>query len=233
MAGGMGAGAGIGIMGGILGGIGDIISSQNYKRPHLAEATGYEKRLRDLAQSQLLAGGQQTLGGTALYNQMVPMLMGMLPGMKYHPGTSGEAGGAGGSAGGGGATGPLASYQDALKNYQQQVALAQQRTALRAKMKGGKMKGPGHLQGPARKDLKNQLRDINQQIASQPTQAQRERQMYTAGVQPANTDIYNIRTAEPGSAESSLAAIQGMMDAIHHGQPKTDLSSIYQGAGGY
>jgi hypothetical protein len=73
-------------MGGILGGIGDIIQASNYEQPHLESPSDTERRLRRLAQSQLLGGGQEMLGATHLYNQLAPILMGQLPGMHYVPG---------------------------------------------------------------------------------------------------------------------------------------------------
>src|SRR5215468_11131425 len=107
-----------GATGATLGGIGDIISGLSYKRPRLKPATGPELRLRQLAQDQLLAGGQQTLAGTALYNQMAPLLMGMLPGMTYHPGTTDGTS----SSMGGTSSSPIQSYSDALQNFQNQQA---------------------------------------------------------------------------------------------------------------
>jgi hypothetical protein len=216
----MGVGAGLGIMGGTLGGIGDIIQAQNYHKPHLEPATGREKRLRDLAQSQLLAGGQQLLGGTALYNQMVPMLMGMLPGMEYHPGTAGET--AGDMQGGGGSA--LRSYQDSLRNMQEAQAAQQKLTELKAQKKGVK------AGGGRRKAVQQQIKQQKQLIKGMPTVAERERQMYTAGVQPANTDIYNIRMGQAPTQEQSLASVRGMMDALND-RPNIDLSAIYGGGG--
>src|SRR5262252_5858381 len=114
MGGGSYGGVIAGGIGATLGGIGDMISALNYKRPRLQPATGPELRLRQLAQDQLLAGGQQSLAGTALYNQYAPLLMGMLPGMHYVPGDSGD----GGTSGGGGGGGPVQSYTDALQAQQ-------------------------------------------------------------------------------------------------------------------
>src|SRR5215471_18663726 len=122
MGGAAAAGQWSGILGGTLGGIGDIIQAQNYHRPKLPEATGYEKRLRDLAQSAYIGGGQELLGGVNMYNQMAPLLMGMLPGMKYVPGTVGGGGtdGTGATSGqGDGQTSPLGSYQQSLQALQQ------------------------------------------------------------------------------------------------------------------
>src|SRR5215475_7000793 len=139
MGGAAAAGQWSGILGGTLGGIGDIIQAQNYHRPRLPEATGYEKRLRDLAQSAYIGGGQELLGGTAMYNQLAPILMGMLPGMKYVPGTTGGGAtdGTGATSGGGGAqTSPLSSYQDTLQALQQNQVRQQQKQALKAQIKG-------------------------------------------------------------------------------------------------
>src|SRR5262249_12836972 len=109
------------------GGIGSLTAAENYKRPRLPPATGYEQRLRQLAQSQLLGGGQQLLGATALYNQMAPILMGMLPGMHYVPGSVADPSMPGSGAG---SSSPMANYQHALQNFQQQQGLQQQLTSL-------------------------------------------------------------------------------------------------------
>src|SRR5215471_4715031 len=112
--------------GAILGGIGDIIAAQNYKRPKLPPATGYEKRLRDLAQSAYIGGGQELLGGVNMYNQMAPLLMGMLPGMTYVPGSSTSGGGMDGTGTScGGQTSPPGSYHHSLHHVQQIQALQQ------------------------------------------------------------------------------------------------------------
>jgi hypothetical protein len=196
-------GAGLGIMGGILGGVGDIIQAQNYHKPHLEPATGREKRLRDLAQSQLIGGGQQLLGGTALYNSMVPMLMSQLPGMHYVPGTSG-----GGDMGGGGS------------------AAQQQLTQLKANRRAAKGK-------PAKRDARQAVKAQKQLIKGMPTVAERERQMYTAGTQQPNMDIYNIHQGAPPSQDSTLASIRGMMDSLQQRPDSPDLAAIYNRGGGY
>jgi hypothetical protein len=228
MAGGAYGQAGLGIMGGTLGGIGDIIQAQNYHRPRLPPATGYEQRLRQLAQSQLLGGGQQLLGGTALYNQMAPILMGMLPGMRYVPGAGDGAGGAGGE----GAPSPVRSYQSALANVQQRRAKQEQLTALKAQIKGLKP-------GSERRGLRKQRKSLSRELKGLPSAAELDRQAYMAGTTP-SASLYDIRTA-PAPATSDLAtstagslgAYRGLMDALTTGTPSIDLSALYEGAGGY
>ena len=131
------ASMGTGISGDIVGGIGSLIAAENYHRPRLPPAVGPELRLRQLAQSQLLGGGQQLLGGTALYNQLAPILMGQLPGMHYVPGGQTMGGGTGAQASytgdpTGAQTNPMASYQQALQNWQSQQALLQQKQSMKA-----------------------------------------------------------------------------------------------------
>src|SRR5215471_14515122 len=209
-------------IGGTLGGIGDLISGLNYQRPKLKQATGMEQRLRQLAQAQLLAGGQETLGGAALYNQMAPMLMGMLPGMTYHPGTGG--GGAGGDG-----TGPAQSYSDALQNFQQQQAKQRQLTSLNAQIKGMKP-------GSQRRGLRQERKGLKQDIKSLPTAAQLDRQTYMAGTTP-NLSMYDIRPQAAPDLSSllgpsgSLGAARGFMDGFS-GAPPASLLDLYRGAGG-
>lgn len=228
MAGGAGVGAGLGIMGGTLGGIGDIIAATNYERPELQAPSDQERRLRRLAQNQLVAGGQQLLGGTALYNQMVPMLMGQLPGMSYVPGSSGGDASMGGvaSTAGGGSSG-LGSYQDALAAYQRQQTERDAFAALKAQRKGAK--------GKEKKALGKQVKAAKKNLKSQVPLHQLERQQYMAGVQP-SPEIYDIRMGGGGagggaasSGQESLGAIRGMMDAMNGSGP--NLQSLYQGMG--
>jgi hypothetical protein len=219
MAGMAGAGMGLGIMGGILGGVGDIISSQNYQRPSLPEATGREKRLRDLAQSQLLGAGQQTLGATALYNQLAPVLLGQLPGMSIRQAAP-VAGGVGGA-------GPIQSYQQALQNFQSAQAQQQRLTELNARLKGAK-------KGPEKRAIRQERKTLQQQIKGSPTVAERERQMYVAGLQPGSYTVSMGGAAPAGSAaagigggiggigpsgQSTLAEIQGMLAAARDAGP--------------
>jgi hypothetical protein len=216
MAGMAGAGLGLGVMGGILGGIGDIIQSQNYQRPSLPEATGREKRLRDLAQSQLLGAGQQTLGATALYNQLAPVLLGQLPGMSIRQAAP-VAGGVGGA-------GPIQSYQQALQNFQNAQAQQQRLTELNARLKGAK-------KGPEKRAIRQERKTLQQQIKGSPTVAERERQMYVAGLQPGSYTVSmgaapaggttaggGIPGISPG-AQSTLAEIQGMLAAARDTGP--------------
>src|SRR5262249_49904911 len=147
---GMGAtGAGLNILGGIMGSVGDILASEKYKRPKLPPATGYEQRLRQLAQDQLIGGGQELLQGQALYNQMTPYLLGMLPGMTLRQ----TGAGMGGATGGGGAAGtaagtadtgaPVDSYSQGPPHYQQAGRGAQQAAEQDEQAAGGDEKGPG------------------------------------------------------------------------------------------
>lgn len=223
MGGAAGVGAGLGIMGGILGGVGDIMSAAKYERPSLPQPGMQEARLRQLAQNQLLGGGQQTLAGTALYNQMAPMLMGMLPGMHYTPGTP-DTGGASGDQGG------LDSYGEALAQLQAAQALQQQKTVQKAALKGMKA-------GPEKKAARKTFKDLKRTIKSQPSVQARERMQYTAGTRP-SADLYNISQGPAASMSAapsgdfggmSLAAIRGMMDA-DQGTP--NLEALYQGMGG-
>ena len=249
MGGAAGAQAGVAGMGAILGGIGDIIQAQNYHRPRLPPAVGYEQRLRQLAQSQLLGGGQQLLGATALYNQMAPVLMSQLPGMSYHPGSAAGAVGDTIMSGGGAGGSPMASYQQSLQNRSQQQALQQHLTALNAQMKGLK---PGA--SPQRKSLRQERKSVKQELKGLPTAAQLERQSFMTGTQP-NPELYDIRmggggmqgTSSAGMGDQgfnlggggggggdsgSLASVRGLMDALGGGQPHPDFLSSYYGAGG-
>src|SRR5215475_12211718 len=128
---------GTALSGDIVGGIGSLIAAENYKRPRLPPAVGPELRLRQLAQSQLLGGGQQLLGATALYNQLAPILMGQLPGMHYVPGTGAGTGGADASMPGTGAatSDPLTNYAHALAASQANVGRQSQLNQLRAQRK--------------------------------------------------------------------------------------------------
>jgi len=229
MAGGAGAGGyaqmGTALSGDIVGGIGSLIAGENYKRPRLPPATGYEQRLRQLAQSQLLGGGQQLLGATALYNQMAPILMGMLPGMHYIPGSAADPSMPGSGAA---SSSPMTNYQHALQNFQQQQGLQQQLTGLNRQIK--------YLHpGAQRKALKQQKRTVRGQLQQMPTAAQLERQEFMGATQP-DQSMYNISQASapatPPTADS-LAAIRSLMDSYSSGSP--NLSNLYQqqiGGGG-
>jgi hypothetical protein len=233
---------GTAISGDIVGGIGSLIAGENYKRPRLPPATGPELRLRQLAQSQILGGGQQLLGATALYNQLAPILMSQLPGMHYVPGGGGGGGGGTGSQvsqtgqPGGATTSPMASYQQALQNYQAQQALAQQRTSMRAQLKG-------MTAGPAKHALRQQLKGVKRAIKATPTPAQLERQQYLAGAQPGYYDIRmggdtGAGTATPGvlppSDTASLGSINDLLASLGSGAPNY-LNQYQQaiGGGGY
>src|SRR5262245_33328923 len=211
---GMGAtGAGFNMMGGTLGAIGDIIAASNYERPRLPDPSETERNLRRLAINQLQGGGQQTLGATALYNQMAPMLMGMLPGMHYVPGTDGGAGG-----GGGGGTGPLGSYQDALRTMQETQQRAQHLKDLNRQIKGMKA-------GAERRGLRQERQALRKQIKTSPRVADTQRMAYRAGTTP-NLEMFDIRQTSPQTAQGSMAAYRGMMDAMQGNQP--DFNALYQ-----
>jgi hypothetical protein len=238
--GGMAAtGAGLSIMGGTLGGIGDIIQSQNYHRPHLPPATGPELRLRQLAQSQLMGGGQELLGGTALYNQLAPILMSQLPGMSYVPGgSSGQnLGGSGGGSQasqmaqpGGAQTNPMASYQQALQNWQQQQALAQQKQSMKAQL-------TGMTQSPQKKALRQQFKGVKRALKAMPDPATLERQEYTAGALPGSYNVQMGGAPDTSggmgggaamSQPSSLGSINDLMQQLGGGGGQNYLDAYRQ-----
>jgi len=216
MGGAAGVGGYLGILGGTLGGIGDIIGASSYKRPRLHPATGPELRLRQLAQDQLLAGGQESLAGTALYNQYAPLLMGMLPGMHYVPGDSTSSGTATGG-------GPVESYTQALQAQQAQRAKKQQLTAMNAQIKGMQ-------KGPQRRDLRQQRKVLKRDIKSLPNAAALERQSYMAGTQP-NQSMYDIRQSAAPPLSDSLAAYRGLIDGMSGASPLS-LLDLYHSSGG-
>lgn len=232
MAGGMGAGAYEGILGGTLGGIGDIVSSASYSRPKLKPATGMELRLRQLAQDQLLGGGQQLLGATALYNQMAPALMSMLPGMHYVPGGSGNGGSGGGAggpsgggaAGGGSSNGPGGDYAQALQGYQGGQQLQNQLNQLKAQIKGAKP-------GQGRQQLIKQRNQLQQQIKGTQPVNQLERQAYMAGSQPGSYDIQMGPPAPMPSQQSSLGDINGLLAQLAQSRGQPNLASGQSGLG--
>ena len=122
-------------LGGTLGGIGDIVSAASYQRPKLKDASGMELRLRQLAQAQLLGGGQETLGGHGALQPDGADPHVAVAGHELRPGDlrrrGSSLGGVGDTSTGGGSAGgssPAQSYQTALGNYQQQQALQQQMT---------------------------------------------------------------------------------------------------------
>src|SRR5262245_39938173 len=215
--GGAATGAGLGIMGGTLGGIGDIIQATNYERPRLPQPSETERNLRRLGINQLQGGGQQLLGATALYNQMAPLLMGMLPGMTYHPGTTGS------DQGGGGGGGPLQSYQDAMANLQSTQQRAQRLKDLNKQIKGMKKGQAG------RYEARMERRSLRQQAKTSPDVADMQRLAYRAGTTQ-NPAMFDIRQASPDSGAGSMAAYRGIIDAIQGNQPQMpDLGSFYQG----
>jgi hypothetical protein len=222
---------GTALSGSLVGGIGGLIEAQNYKRPRLPPATGPELRLRQLAQDQLLGGGQQLLGATALYNQLAPILMSQLPGMHYVPGSGGAPGSTAGNAPSSGSDSPMASYQQALQNYQHQQGLAQQRTQLRAQLKGAKGKA-------AKQAIKQQLKPVKQQLKSLPDAAALERMQYLGGVQQ-NPAMFDVRMggANPSdpsqgapSSADTLGSIHDLMTSLNTGPDY--LQDYQQSAGG-
>ena len=209
-----GASAGMAGTGAILGGIGDIIQAANYKQPHLPAPSDTERRLRRLAQSQLLGGGQELLGGTALYNQMAPILMGQLPGMHYVPGQGGSDGGMGGGAGSGSGQ-QLGSYQDSVnalqQSQQQQARLAQ----MNAQIKGMK-------KGPEKKAAVQERKALKKETKNAVPQWRLEQQTYQAGARP---PTFDIRQAPPASAGSSLGDINALLGNLGNHQ---SLLAAYQ-----
>jgi len=215
MAGGAATGAGLGIMGGILGGIGDIMASTKYKRPSVPQPGGQEQRLRSLAQGQLIGGGLESLAGTQLFNQLSPLMLGMVPGMSVTPTAAGGAGGAAAAGGGAGAGGtPMMDYQTALANYQNTVGRNQQIQNLQAQLKA-------MPKGPEKRGVRQQLKGLKKQKKGAPTAVQAERDVYKAGTTP---PVYTVSgTAQqpgpvasdlsPGS-QSTLAQIKGWIDGM-------------------
>lgn len=197
MAGMAGTGMAMQGMGTTLGAIGDIFQASGYDRPQLAEPGGQERRLRQLAQNQLLGGGMQALGGTTLYNQLAPLLMGMLPGMRYVPGAA--SGGAGGGAGG------LGDYQDALRRMQEQQQVSWKLRDVKRQLRGK------HLGRETRQNLRQERKSLRQQRRTMPTAPQLERQAYRSGTQVPTFDVRRAESAGPSA--DTLAAIRGMMDA--------------------
>jgi multidrug efflux pump subunit AcrA (membrane-fusion protein) len=224
---------GTALSGSMVGGIGGLIEAQNYKRPRLPPANGPELRLRQLAQSQLLGGGEQLLGGTALYNQLAPILMSQLPGMSYHPGGGSADGSTGSQADstgqpGGAQTSPMASYQQALQNWQNQQALLQQKQSMKAQLKGMNA-------GAQKKQLRQQFKGVKRQIKATPDAATLERQQYLAGAQPGAYDIRmgaapDVSGGMTGS-DQSLGSINDLMGSLGGGG-QNYLDAYRQAAGG-
>lgn len=202
--------------GAVMGGIGDLMQALNYEPPHLDQPSNTERRLRRLAQGQLIGGGQETLGGMALYNQLAPILMGQLPGMHYVPGQGGQA--SGGAAGGPGAVGgqTLGAYQDALNAMNQSRGRQTQIEDLSQQIKGMKP-------GAERRGLRKQRQSLRREQKQSAPQWQLERRMYEAGSQPPQFDI---RQAPPPTSQSSLGDINQLLAGL--GQ-HPNLMSLYQG----
>jgi len=207
MAGMAGAGAGFGVLGGTLGGIGDIISAFGYKRPKLPQPGGQELRLRDIVQDQLIGGGLQYAAGQALYNQLTPTLLSMLPGMTVTGGGGATGGGgtdgtgnlgmpSGATPSAGAAASPIQqNYQTALNNYQATVGRNQQIQSLKAQLKG-MPKGDANRAG-----VRQQLKGLKQARKGSPTAPQLERAVYQGASAPPSFSV-----GAPGSAPSDSGA---------------------------
>lgn len=230
MAGGAGVGAGLGIMGGTLGGIGDIMSATKYKRPSLPEPGGQEKRLRGLTNAQLIGGGRELLAGQNLYNQMVPMLLGQLPGITITPTGGGGESADGGGGGAGGGSYAMADYSTALANYQNAMGRQQKLTALQAQMKAAK--------GADKKALRKQVKALKKEKKGSPTVPQLERQLYEAGSNPPPITVAPS-TGETGplggfgtggspSLKSSLAEIMGFLKGSEGADEIPDFAGRYK-----
>ena len=244
MAGAGATGGALSILGGIMGSVGDILAAEKYKPPKLPPATGYEQRLRQIAQDQLIGGGQELLAGQNLYNQMTPMLLGMLPGMSIRQTGAGQGGatGTGGAAGttpGTPETGtPMAGYQQALSNYQQAVGRNQQLSSINKQLKVMK-------KGPDKAALRKQRNALRRQKKAQPAVADFERQMYLAGSTPPTYDVSMGDTTQTDagpmanvgpSAQSTLAQIMGYLHGTQATQTPTTtpdfLAQYSTGLGG-
>ena len=202
----MAQGAGYGQMGmagtgAILGGIGDILQATNYHQPKYPDPTEQERRLRRLAQSQLLGGGQELLAGTHLYNQLAPILMSQLPGMHYVPGSGGDTGATTGGTGGGGGLDP---YAQALQTMQQNRARQTQLDAMNAQIKGMK-------KGPDRRAAIKQRKELKQQVKGQVPEWRLQQDMFRSGAQPEPMDI---RQGAPATPQSSLGSINDLMASL-------------------
>jgi hypothetical protein len=183
MGGAAGVGAGLGIMGGTLGGIGDIMAAHGYKRPKLPPPTPEELRLRAEATNQILGGSQQYLGGEALLNQLVPTMMGMIPGMSVRANAP-AAGGANANVPG------MTGYQQALAQYHNLIGAQQQVNALKGQLKGLK-------KGPDKQAVRQQLKAAQRVIKTSPSMTQAERNVFQAGTAP---PTFSMDTGGAGGA---------------------------------
>src|SRR5215831_17070157 len=182
MGGAAGVGAGLGIMGGTLGGIGDIMAAKGYKRPKLPPPTPEELRLRAEATNQILGGSQEYLGGQALLNQLVPTMLGMVPGMRVTAAAP-AAGGANAAVGG------MTGYQQALAQYHNLIGAQQQVNALSKQLKGLPKRSPD------RQAVNQQLKAAKRVIKTSPTMTQAERNVYQAASAPPS---FSMDTGGPG-----------------------------------
>jgi hypothetical protein len=113
----------------------------------------------------------------------------------------------------------MASYQQALQNYQNQQALAQQRTSMRAQLKG-------MTAGPQKKALRKQVHGVNRAIKSQPTPGQLDRQQYLAGAQPGSYDI------RMGGAPDTSGGMSGDMSGGGNPTSLGSINDLMQSLGG-
>src|SRR5215831_336829 len=221
---------GTALSGDIVGGIGGLIASQNYQRPVLPTPGPAEDALRRLAMTQLLGGGQQLLGATALYNQLAPILMGQLPGMHYVPGGAGADASMPGT--GAATASPMANYQQSLAAMRANQGLQSQLQSLRGQRRALRP-GPS----PQRRDLRQQIQTVNRTLKQQPKPWQLERQQYLAGTMGSqNPAMFNVQQGAPATAPTSdtLDAIRQLMSA-YSSSSGPDLSNLYQqqiGGGG-
>ena len=183
MGGAAGLGAGLGIMGGTMGGIGDIMAAHGYKRPKLPPPTPEELRLRAEATNQILGGSQEYLGGQALLNQLVPTMLGMVPGM--HVAANAPAtGGANANVGG------MTGYQQALAQYHNLIGAQQSVNALSKQLKG-------MPKGPDKQAVRQQLKQAKRVIKTSPSMTQAERNVYQAAAAPPS---FSMDTGGAGGA---------------------------------
>jgi hypothetical protein len=224
MAGGAGVGTYADIFGAAIGGGGDWMQANSYRVPRLDQPGPQESALRRWANQQIRGGTQQLQGATALYNQMAPILLGQLPGMRMVPtGSATESGGGGGA----GSSLGTSDSESALGSYQQNLQALQQSQQREERIRSLKRQVQATKVGPARKALKKQLYGLRQEKKASPTLASYERDAMNAAMRPPTPEI-RMAQSQPAGPEGSLAAVRGMMDA-YRGAPARDLMSLYQG----
>jgi len=235
-----GAGMGMNAMGATMGGIGDLISALGYQRPKLQQPGGQEQRLRSLAQGQAIGGGLESIQGTALYNQLLPAMMSLVPGMTVTPaGAPGGGGAAGPSAQANAANAPMASYQQALANYQAGIGRNQTIQNLKDQLK---TMGAG----PNKKATRQQLKSLRKQNRGQPTVPQLERQIYQAATVAPQMNVTMDSTNAPAATgpgtvagqqlsptnQSTLAQIQAWLQGSQDAAANTSNVPPLQSAAG-